>query len=203
MARHIPQYKNTEEHFLLSSLSEFVKVWASGNQAFMNVKCENGRATLSLGFQLGAPQSPHNYFPNQNFFPYHTRQKGPTRIARDPERAAKHQEKQNAKTNTTVSVDEDNQIQSHTSAVSAESSTSNTTPPVSNSIFPCPLAAAPAVTSQQSTVSVESYNPNTLPPPPALQATQPPTGSAAPAITTQPTGQTTSTPPSLRPSSLL
>ena len=69
MARHIPQYKNTEEHFLLSSLSEFVKVWASGNQAFMNVKCESGRATLSLGFQLGAPQSPHNYFPHQNLFP--------------------------------------------------------------------------------------------------------------------------------------
>ena len=136
MARHIPQYKNTEEHFLLSSLSEFVKVWASGNQAFMNVKCENGRATLSLGFQLGIPQAPHNhipqaphnYFPHQNFFPYQARQKGPSRLARDRERAAKHQEKKNTRTNTTVSVDEDNPIQSHTSAVPAESSTSNTTP---------------------------------------------------------------------------
>ena len=110
MARHIPQYKNTEEHFLLSSLSEFVKVWASGNQAFLNVKCENGRATLSLGFQLGIPQSPHNYFPHQNFFPHPARQKGPSRLARDRERAAKHQEKKKARTNTTVSVDEDNPI---------------------------------------------------------------------------------------------
>ena len=83
MATHIPQYKNTEEHFLLSSLSEFVKVWASGNQAFMNVKCEHGKATLSLGFQLGIPQAPHNYFPHQNFFPYQARQKGPSRLARD------------------------------------------------------------------------------------------------------------------------
>ena len=91
MVRNIPQYKNTEEHFLLSSLSEFVKVWACGNQAFMNVKCEHGRATHSLGFQLGIPQAPHNYipqaphnyFPHQNFFPDQARQKGPSRLAKD------------------------------------------------------------------------------------------------------------------------
>ena len=116
----------------------------------MNVKCENGRATLSLGFQLGAPQSPHNYFPNQNFFPYHTRQKGPTRIARDRERAAKHQAKKNAR--TTDSVDEINPTQPHKSAAPVENSISNTVPPSqsSHSNTPCTLAAAPAAESQHS-----------------------------------------------------
>ena len=198
MARHIPKYMNTEENFLLSSLNEFVKVWASGNQAFMNVKCENGRATLSLGFQLGAPQSPHNYFPNQNFFPNQTRQKGPTRITRDNERAAKHQAKKNAR--TTDSVDEINPTQPHKSAAPVENSISNKVPPSqsSHSNTPCTLAAAPAAESQHS-------NPNIPPPPPALQATQPPPPpiSAASAETTQHTGHTTVTPPSVRPTSLL
>ena len=195
MATHIPQYKNTEEHFLLSSLSEFVKVWACGNQAFMNVKCESGRATLSLGFQLGAPQSPHNYFPHQNLFPYQVRQKGPARLARDRERAAKHQEKRNARTNNTTDPVASNPTKPNTTADPVSP------PPVSQSKAPCPSAASPAVTSQNSTASVENYNPNMLPP--ALEKAQPPPPKAAPAATSQPTGHTTSTPPSVRPSSLL
>ena len=197
MARNIPQYKNTEEHFLLSSLSEFVKVWACGNQAFMNVKCESGRATLSLGFQLGAPQSPHNYFPHQNIFPYQVRQKGPARLARDRERAAKHQEKRNARTNNTTDPVASNPTKPNTMADPVSP------PPVSQSKAPCPSAASPAVTSQISTASVENYNPNMFPPPPALEKAQPPPPKAAPAVTSQPTGHTTSTPPSVRLSSLL
>ena len=197
MARNIPQYKNTEEHFLLSSLSEFVKVWACGNQAFMNVKCESGRATLSLGFQLGAPQSPHNYFPHQNLFPYPVRQKGPARLARDRERAAKHQEKRNARTNNTTDPVASNPTKPNTMADPVSP------PPVSQSKAPCPSAASSAVTSQNSTASVENYNPNMLPPLPALEKAQPPPPKAAPAATSQPTGHTTSTPTSVRPSSLL
>ena len=205
MVRNIPQYKNTEEHFLLSSLSEFVKVWACGNQAFMNVKCESGRATLSLGFQLGAPQSPHNYFPHQNPFPYQVRQKGPARLARDRERAAKHQEKRNARTNNTTDPVASNPTQPNTTADPAESTNPHSVspPPVSQSKAPCPSAASPAVTSQNSTASVENYNPNMLPPPPALEKAQPPPPPADPAVTSQTTAHTTSTPPSVRPSSLL
>ena len=202
MARPTPPYRNTEEHFLLSSLNEFVKVWASGNQAFMNVKCENGRATLSLGFQLGAPLSPHSYFSHQNFSPKQTRQKGPTRLARDRERAARHQEKQNTKTDTTDSVDENNPTQPcHLSAVPAENSTLSTDPPpVPQPKIPCTSAATPAAASQQSAVPAENYNPSICPPPPSLRQPSPPP--AAPAVTTQ-ADQTTTTPPSVRSSSLL
>ena len=202
MARPTPPYRNTEEHFLLSSLNEFVKVWASGNQAFMNVKCENGRATLSLGFQLGAPLSPHSYFSHQNFSPKQTRQKGPTRLARDRERAARHQEKQNTKTDTTDSVDENNPTQPcHLSAVPAENSTLSTDPPpVPQPKIPCTSAATPAAASQQSAVPAENYNPSICPPPPPLRQPSPPP--AAPAVTTQ-ADQTTTTPPSVRSSSLL
>ena len=130
MARHIPQYMNTEEHFLLSSVNEFVKFWASGNQGFLNVNCENGRATLSLGFQLSSPQAPH-FFPfHQNISPNHhnAQKKGPSRLARDCKRAAKHQ----ANKNTADPVVENIPTQACNSAVSAKNNT------FSNSVSPSP-----------------------------------------------------------------
>ena len=39
---------NTDEAFVLSSLEEFVKIWGSGNQATLNVKCRNGKALQAI-----------------------------------------------------------------------------------------------------------------------------------------------------------
>ena len=49
-----------EEAFLLSSLSEVVKVWARGSgQASFALKIDNGEADLQLSFKLGHPTDAH------------------------------------------------------------------------------------------------------------------------------------------------
>ena len=41
-------FGNTEETFLLASLKEFVKVWASGNQAKISMECNDGKLWYKL-----------------------------------------------------------------------------------------------------------------------------------------------------------
>ena len=104
-------FNYTEEAFLLSSLSEVVKVWARGSgQASFNLKISDGKAELQLGFQLGHPAEPHcdpvplppppqepcqeQHHCDQPWqVPRHRRRrhKGPAQHARDRERAAMHQ----------------------------------------------------------------------------------------------------------------
>ena len=53
-------YNYTEEAFLLSSLHEMVKVWASGSgKARFNLDICDGLAKLQLNFQLGHPSEAH------------------------------------------------------------------------------------------------------------------------------------------------
>ena len=58
MATQLPRF-NTEEHFVLASLNEFVKTWTSGKESSLHIECKNGQAWLQLGFQLSHPASPH------------------------------------------------------------------------------------------------------------------------------------------------
>ena len=77
---------NCEEHFVLASLNEFVKVWSSGHQAKLNIECRDGKASHSLQFLFGNPNSPYHHhkegLPPQR---YHqpSRRKGPARRERD------------------------------------------------------------------------------------------------------------------------
>ena len=96
----------SEEAFLLNSLHEVVKVWASGNgKANFNLKIENGSAELQLAFRLGHPRDVHAV-PTQNYNlqqPQHDlhhdqqlprrphRHKGPARREKDRARAENHQ----------------------------------------------------------------------------------------------------------------
>ena len=50
---------NTEESFVLASLTEFVKLWGSGTQASFNLECRNGQAWFKLSSLLGPPNHPH------------------------------------------------------------------------------------------------------------------------------------------------
>ena len=53
-------FSHSEEAFLLSSLHEVVKVWASGNgKASFSLNIENGSAELQLAFKLGHPSEEH------------------------------------------------------------------------------------------------------------------------------------------------
>ena len=94
-------FSHSEEAFLLSSLHEVVKVWASGNgKASFSLNIENGSAELQLAFKLGHPSEEHVVQhqppdpPVSDHGPwhhYHRRRKGPARQRKDQARARKHQ----------------------------------------------------------------------------------------------------------------
>ena len=93
----------TEEAFLLSSLTEVVKVWARGSgQASFDLQVDAGVAELKLAFKLGHPAEQHTtpappptHFPYQQEHHHHgrtqRRHKGPVRRERDRERARLYQ----------------------------------------------------------------------------------------------------------------
>ena len=154
-----PPFKtvNCEESFVLASLQEFVKVWSSGHQANFNLNCENGRAWLSLGFQLGSPSSPHH----RNFGhprphgsvppPYHRpRHKGLERRERDRARAARHQEARAQAAASTKSADSVEQVAetnfSSDAAAPAPSCPPSSTPSVASTGHTGPAQAATACT---------------------------------------------------------
>ena len=79
----------SEEAFLLNSLHEVTKVWASATgKATFNLSVQDGQAHLQLGFQLGMPGD-HHLQPHQP-----RNQKTTLRKERDRQRAAEHQAKQ-------------------------------------------------------------------------------------------------------------
>ena len=59
----------TEEAFVLASLKEFVKLWGSGSQAFFQLQCVDGQASLKFSSQLGSPADIH--FHQQHRYPHH------------------------------------------------------------------------------------------------------------------------------------
>ena len=95
----------SEEAFLLNSLQEVVKVWASGNGgANFNLKIGNGSAELQLAFRLGHArdvhavpsqqynlQQPHHDLHLKQQLPRHPCHKGPARREKDCAQAVKHQ----------------------------------------------------------------------------------------------------------------
>ena len=91
----------TEEAFLLNSLHEIVKIWASGTgKASFSLDVSDGKANLNLGIQLGHPDDhhpgaqPHPLFPHDQqdvVHPKPRRHKGPKRREKDRARAAAHQ----------------------------------------------------------------------------------------------------------------
>ena len=84
----------TEEAFLLYSIHEVMKVWASkSGNANMNISVQNGMVDLQLGFQLGPPGD-HHLPPQPQNLPIYPRYKTPERKAKDRARAAAHQQAQ-------------------------------------------------------------------------------------------------------------
>jgi hypothetical protein len=91
----------SEEAFLLNSLHEIVKIWASGSgKASFSLDVCDGKANLSMGFQLGHPSDQHHdpdaqphHLPHeqQDVAKQKRRQKGPKRREKDCARAAAHQ----------------------------------------------------------------------------------------------------------------
>ena len=62
-------FSYSEEAFLLNSLHEVVKVWASGKgKADFQLKIKNGTAELQLAFRLGHPSDVH-VVPPQHYNP--------------------------------------------------------------------------------------------------------------------------------------
>ena len=87
----------TEEFFLLSTFSEFVKCWKASKRSRLFIDSVNGEAFVNLSVFLGNPNEAHSYStPRQrNPPPKEKKQKKKSfkKIQRDNERAAKFQEK--------------------------------------------------------------------------------------------------------------
>ena len=89
---------NTEEAFLLSTFSEFVKCWKSSKKSRLFIESVNGMAFMNFSVFLGNPSEAHSphYTPHhQRRYPSskeNKRKKSAKKIQRDNERAAKFQE---------------------------------------------------------------------------------------------------------------
>ena len=89
----------TEEAFLLSTFSEFVKCWKSSKKSRLFIESVNGMAFMNFSVFLGNPSEAHSphYNPNpQRRHPSskeNKRKKSSKKIQRDNERAAKFQAK--------------------------------------------------------------------------------------------------------------
>ena len=90
----------TEEAFVQASLKEFVKLWGSGSQAFFQLQCVDGQASLKFSSQLGAPADfhfHHHRYPHHlhGFHAeqphHHPRKNSKKQQDRDRVRAAAHQ----------------------------------------------------------------------------------------------------------------
>ena len=83
---------NTEEAFVLANVKEFVKIWGSGSQANLNIRCKNGNAWLELAIQLSPPCAQHYVPPCAPLhvppYPRPKRNKGPARKEKDRARSA-------------------------------------------------------------------------------------------------------------------
>ena len=80
---------NTEESFVLASVFEFMKTWASGQKSSLVLECDNGQAWLQLGFRLGHPSASHVSSPcYRSYQPTKRRnRKSPSKVKRDRDRA--------------------------------------------------------------------------------------------------------------------
>ena len=87
----------TEEVFLLSTFSEFVKCWKSSKRSRLVIDTVNGKAFLNFSVFLGSPGEAHSFStPRQRNPPpkeKKQKKKSSKKIQRDNERAAKFQEK--------------------------------------------------------------------------------------------------------------
>ena len=90
-------YNHTEEAFLLSTFSEFVKCWKSSKKSRLFIESVNGMAFMNFSVFLGNPSDAHSP-PNPHPQRRHPspkenkRKKSSKKIQRDNERAAKYQE---------------------------------------------------------------------------------------------------------------
>ena len=91
---------NTEESFVLSTLKEFVLIWGSGNQAFFNFDCKDGKACFNFSTQLGSPGSQHFVPPPHKQHQHHDlhdvgkrKHRGPNQVLKNNTRAAAHRAK--------------------------------------------------------------------------------------------------------------
>ena len=136
----------SEEAFLLNSLREVTKVWASqSGKASFNFSVQDGQAHLQLGFQLGLPGD-HHLPPSEVSSP---RYKGSVRKQRDRMRAAEHQ----ARLKTPQTTPQSKVAVPATSSVDSTSA-SNSSQAIST--------AAPAETVSRTTASVEVPSPSSM-----------------------------------------
>ena len=144
----------TEEAFVQASLKEFVKLWGSGSQAFFQLQCVDGQASLKFSSQLGAPADLH--FHQQHRYPHHLhgfraeqphhhpRKKSQKQQDRDRVRAAAHRaDKQLNVEKPAVTADKDSSAGTQPSLPPGSGEDAPTPPPS----LPSKVAAPPAAAS--------------------------------------------------------
>ena len=95
--RRRKNYNHTEEAFLLSTFSEFVKCWKSNKKSRIFIESVNGMAFMNFSVFLGNPSEAH-FTPSPHPQRRHPspkenkRKKSSKKIQRDNEHAARYQE---------------------------------------------------------------------------------------------------------------
>ena len=86
--------------FCTFNLEGFVLIWRSGNQAFFNLECIDGKACFKFSTQLGSPGSQHFVPPPHKQHQHHDlhdvgkrKHRGPNQVLKNNTRAAAHRAK--------------------------------------------------------------------------------------------------------------
>ena len=152
-------------HFVIATLSEFMRVWDLGEDASLHLETAKGHVTMAFTCKLGPPSAPH---PNPTFPPPPApagkpRHRGPAQREKNRQRAALYQATKVAQKAVAPATTSSSFI-SPTSASVVTITPSSTTAPVITPSTLCPVTTSvPAVASSPSPIPQETVSSSSAP----------------------------------------
>ena len=151
-------------HFVIATLSEFMRVWDLGEDASLHLETAKGHVTMAFTCKLGPPSAPH---PNPTFppppapaaKPHH---RGPAQREKNRQRAALYQATKVAQKAAAPATS--SSLPSPTSASVVTTTPSSTTAPVITPSTICPVTTSvPVVASSPSPIPQETVSSSSAP----------------------------------------
>ena len=146
-------------HFVIATLSEFMRVWDLGEDASLHLETTKGHATMAFSCKLGTPSAPHPIptFPPPPPATVKPRYRGPAQREKNRQRAALYQATKFAKAAAPVVT---SSLSTPTTVSVVTTSPSTITEPVT---IPSPITtsvsavvSSPSLTTQETTLSTIS-----------------------------------------------
>ena len=145
-------------HFVIATLSEFMRVWDLGEDASLHLETTKGHVTMAFSCKLGPPSAPH---PIPNFPPpppatVKPHHRGPAQREKNRQRAALYQASKVVQKAAAPVV---------TSSLSTPTTASVVTTPTSTTSVPV-VVSSPSLTTPETTSSSNSPGKTSTPPTP-------------------------------------